>query len=70
MKDDIIYLVLLGSCIGFGQFYRKVQESNQKKWIGTTFGLLVVLTASGYHTLHMLFCYLVSALIIIYFNRK
>lgn len=70
MKDDIIYLVLLGSCIGFGHFYRKVQESSQKIWIGTAFGLLLVLLASGFHTLHMLFCYLVSALIIIYFNRK
>ncbi|XP_058448557.1 lysophospholipid acyltransferase 7 [Malaya genurostris] len=70
MKDDIIYIVLLGLCIGFGQFYRKIKDSEQKKWIGTAVGLLIVLTASGFHTLHMLFCYLVCSLIIIYFNRK
>ncbi|XP_055638497.1 lysophospholipid acyltransferase 7 [Toxorhynchites rutilus septentrionalis] len=70
MKDDIIYLVLLGSCIGFGQFYRKFQDQEQKKWIGTAFGFLVVLSVSGFHMLHLLFCYLVTSLIIIYINRR
>ncbi|XP_055595422.1 lysophospholipid acyltransferase 7 [Uranotaenia lowii] len=70
MKDDIIYLVLLGSCIGFGQFYKKFHDKEQKKWIGTGFGLLVILSVSGFHTLHMLFCYLVTSLIIIFANRK
>ncbi|XP_058830640.1 lysophospholipid acyltransferase 7 [Topomyia yanbarensis] len=70
MKDDIIYLVLLGLCIGFGNFYRKIQDPEQKKWIGTAAGLLVILSTSGFHTLHMLFCYLVCGLIIIFCNRK
>lgn len=70
MKEDVIYLVLLGACIGFGQFYRKFQDPEQKKWIGTAVGMLVVLSVSGFHTLHQLFCYLVTGLIIIYFNRK
>uniref|UniRef100_A0A182RIP9 Lysophospholipid acyltransferase 7 n=1 Tax=Anopheles funestus TaxID=62324 RepID=A0A182RIP9_ANOFN len=70
MKDDIIYLVLLASCIGFGQVYRKFNDPEQKKLIGTGFGLLVVLSVSGFHMLHMLFCYLVSALLIIYASRK
>lgn len=70
MTDDIIYLVLLGSCIGFGQFYHKIQNHDEKKWIGTSFGLLIMVMASGLHTVHMLLSYLVTALIIIYFNRK
>uniref|UniRef100_A0A182NU42 Lysophospholipid acyltransferase 7 n=1 Tax=Anopheles dirus TaxID=7168 RepID=A0A182NU42_9DIPT len=70
MKDDIIYLILLGSCIGFGQVYRKFSDPELKKVIGTGFGLLVVLSVSGFHMLHMLFCYLVSALLIIYASRK
>ncbi|XP_055541308.1 lysophospholipid acyltransferase 7 [Wyeomyia smithii] len=70
MKDDIIYLVLLGLCIAFGQFYRKFRDPEQKKWVGTAVGLLIVFSTSGFHTLHMLFCYLVCGLITIYFNRK
>ncbi|XP_052865365.1 lysophospholipid acyltransferase 7 [Anopheles cruzii] len=70
MKDDVIYLVLLGSCIGFGQYYRKIRDPGQKKLIGTAVGLLVVLSVSGFHMLHMFFCYLTSALLIIYASRK
>uniref|UniRef100_A0AAG5DAI3 Lysophospholipid acyltransferase 7 n=1 Tax=Anopheles atroparvus TaxID=41427 RepID=A0AAG5DAI3_ANOAO len=70
MKDDIIYLVLLASCIGFGQFYRKFNNPEQKKLIGTAFGLFVVLSVSGFHMLHMLFCYLASALLIIYASPR
>lgn len=70
MQDDIVYLVLLGSCIGFGHFYRKFKDPEEKKLLGTGFGVIVVLSVSGLHALHMLFCYLVSSIIIIYSNRK
>uniref|UniRef100_A0A8D8J985 Lysophospholipid acyltransferase 7 n=1 Tax=Culex pipiens TaxID=7175 RepID=A0A8D8J985_CULPI len=70
MKDDIVYLVLLGLCIGFGHFYRKFKDPEEKKLLGTCLGILVMVSVSGLHTVHMLFCYLVASLIIVYANRK
>ncbi|XP_046687270.1 lysophospholipid acyltransferase 7-like isoform X1 [Homalodisca vitripennis] len=68
--DDIIYLSLLFSCIGFGHFLRQIKNKESRKWVATIFGFIIVLIASGRHILHPLLTVLVNALIIMYGNKR
>lgn len=68
--DDIVYLLMLFSCIGFGHFLRQIKNKRSQKWVATAFGFLIVLIASGRHILHPLITVLVNALIIIYGNKR
>ncbi|KAF5295178.1 hypothetical protein FQR65_LT10566 [Abscondita terminalis] len=63
--DDIIYVALLVLCIVFGYIYRQIENIEQKKWVGSGLGLLIVLIVSGYHIWHPLFTFAVNALIIL-----
>lgn len=68
--DDIVYLTLLFSCIGFGHFLRQIKHKETRKWVATSFGFLVVLIASGRHILHPLFTVLVNSIIILFGNKR
>lgn len=68
--DDIIYLAILLSCIGFGYFYREIKDVNQKKQIGTAVGLLVILLVSGVHIIHILVTFLINAVIILLVSKR
>lgn len=65
--DDIIYILLLLGCIGFGYVYRQLDHENvsRKRWIGTIVGVSIVIVVSGLHVIHVLFGFAVSALIIL-----
>lgn len=68
--DDIVYLLMLFSCIGFGHFLRQIKNKRSQKWVATAFGFLIVFIASGRHILHPLITVLVNALIIIHGNKR
>ncbi|XP_054282737.1 lysophospholipid acyltransferase 7-like [Macrosteles quadrilineatus] len=68
--DDIVYLSLLFSCIGFGHFLRQIKDKECRKWVATAFGFTIVFIASGRHILHPLFTVLVNSLIILYGNKR
>lgn len=68
--DDVVYLSLLFSCIGFGHFLRKIKVRELKKWVATLFGFLIVFIASGRHIIHPLITVLVNALIIQYVKKR
>lgn len=68
--DDIIYLAVLFSCIGFGHFYKKIKGADEKKLIGTIFGVLVVFIVSGLHIFHTLLCWFICGLIITVVSPK
>lgn len=63
MKDDIIYVSLLVLGIVFGHFYRRTKEIEQKLWIGTGFGLAIILFCSGINSLHIFLSFLISCAI-------
>lgn len=68
--DDIIYILLLFASIAFGYFYRTIDEDQikRKRWIGSAFGVLLIVVVSGYHTLHILFSFGVTTLLILAFD--
>lgn len=68
--DDIIYILLLLSCIGFGYIYRQIKDIEQKKWMGTGAGLFVVLVVSGLHIWHSLLTFVVNAGIILLLPKR
>lgn len=68
--DDIVYLFMLFSCIGFGHFLRQIKNKRSQKCVATAFGFLIVFIASGRHILHPLITVLVNSLIIIYGNKR
>lgn len=68
--DDIIYLCLLLFCIGFGHFYRKINRIEQKKWIGTIVGIFIVFVVSGFHTFHIVICYVIGVIVILYVDVR
>ena len=63
MKDDIMYVSLLVLGIVFGYFYRRVKEVEQKLWLGTGFGLVIVLFCSGINSLRIFLGFLTSCAI-------
>jgi chromate transport protein ChrA len=69
-NDDIIYAILLLLGIAFGHFYRKVDNKNEnKKWIGTIFGLFIVFFVSGLASFHLFVIILTGYLIMQYSGR-
>lgn len=64
--DDIIYLICLLSCIGFGYFSRKIEDDSQKKLLGTAFGVMIVIIVSGTHVLHCFISFGLCALAVQY----
>ena len=64
MWDDIIYLALLLVSIIWGKFTRSIQNTRQRKWASTLFGLAIVVLVSGPSTLHPLFSVAIHAIFI------
>lgn len=64
--DDTFYACLLTCCVGFGYFYRQIKHKQQKKWIGTSVGLLIAVTVSRFHSWQFLLMFLVNAGIILW----
>ncbi|XP_058795095.1 lysophospholipid acyltransferase 7 [Phymastichus coffea] len=62
LVDDVIYIGLLLSCIGFGKIYRGIESPQTRQWIGTGFGFILTAVVSGYHVTHYLLCTVVVAL--------
>lgn len=69
-REDVIYLVLLFSCIGFGHFLRLIKSKQTQKWVATFVGFTIVFLASGKHIIHPLVTVIVNAFIIIYGKKR
>lgn len=52
--DDVIYVACLLTCIGAGNYFKRIPDETQRKFLATGFGLLMVFLVSGWHTLHCL----------------
>lgn len=63
-EDDFVYVVLLLLGVGFGHFYRKIRDVEPKMFVGTFFGVMIILSTSGVHSLHMFLTFLVCYIII------
>lgn len=68
--DDIVYMSLLISCVGFGYYYRNIKDKNQKKWIGTGVGLFIVIIVSGVYVWHSFLTFLVNAAVILFIPKR
>ncbi|XP_042217763.1 lysophospholipid acyltransferase 7-like isoform X3 [Homarus americanus] len=64
--DDIVYLGLLITSIGFGQIYRRLGTPEARKWVGTCVGLGLTVAVSGWHILHPLLLTATNVLILQY----
>jgi hypothetical protein len=62
--DDVIYAILLLIGIAFGHFYREIRDTEVKKYIGTFFGLFIILFTSALHSLHIFLSFLVCITLI------
>ncbi|XP_046608573.1 lysophospholipid acyltransferase 7 [Neodiprion virginianus] len=62
--DDIVYVLLLLFCIGFGHFYREIKDPLAKQWTGTGVGFAVAFLATGSQIIHPIFVTLVNAVIV------
>ncbi|XP_063995610.1 lysophospholipid acyltransferase 7 [Diachasmimorpha longicaudata] len=62
--DDIIYVIVLLLCIGFGEVFRGFKDANTKQWVSTGFGLLVGFVVSGVHILHPIISTVIAAVLI------
>jgi len=68
--DDIIYITLLFVCIGIGYFYKQIKDIEQKKWIGSGLGILIILIAAGLHILHPIITFIVNSFIILGISNR
>lgn len=68
--EDIIYLLLLFFCIFFGKFYRKIENVDTKRTVGSLVGFVIVVVVSGIHTIHLLISTFVNAFLIIYGDKR
>ncbi|CAH0719432.1 unnamed protein product, partial [Brenthis ino] len=50
--NDIVYLSLLLFSVFIGPYYRKLKTIEAKKWAGTILGLSLIVTVSGYSSVH------------------
>ena len=66
-QEDGIYLGLLCACIIFGPVYRSLSNDrvNQKRWVGTIVGLVLIAVVSGYHTIHVILAFAVATMIVL-----
>lgn len=51
-KNDIVYLSLLLLSVAVGPYYRKISDVNLKKWVSSSFGLLLIAIVSGSNAFH------------------
>ncbi|XP_050438805.1 lysophospholipid acyltransferase 7 [Adelges cooleyi] len=63
-SDDQVYIGFLILSFLFSFLFRKVKHKNIKQWLSTVFGVLIVLSVSGYHVFHPIFCTLVNSILI------
>jgi lysophospholipid acyltransferase 7 len=68
--DDIVYLLLLFFSIGIGHFFRQIEDKENRKWLSSGLGFLLVFIVSGRHILHPIICTLVNAFIILATDRR
>lgn len=68
--NDIVYLSLLFSCVGFGHIFRQVRNKEIKKWLATCAGFIIIFIVSGQHILHPLFSMIINALIIKFCDKR
>lgn len=68
--DDVVYLILLFFSIGFGFIYRKIEDTEIRKLVGTLVGLGIIVITSGIHILHIFIFTIVNILIILLSNRR
>ncbi|XP_050739721.1 lysophospholipid acyltransferase 7-like [Eriocheir sinensis] len=68
--DDIVYLALLLASIGFGHVYRRIENLEIKKCVGTVVGGAVIVAVSGWHTLHPLFLTAVNIAILQFVSKS
>ncbi|CAG9812635.1 unnamed protein product [Phaedon cochleariae] len=69
-NDDIVYLSLLVLSMVFGLYYRTISNVDSKRKTGAALGLVIVVTVSGIHTLHVLISTLVNTCIILYCDKR
>ncbi|XP_012258883.1 lysophospholipid acyltransferase 7 [Athalia rosae] len=68
--DDIVYVILLLFCIGFGHLYRNISDPIAKQWASTLVGFAVAFIAAGTQIIHPIFVTFVNALIITQISYK
>ncbi|KAJ8913222.1 hypothetical protein NQ315_016165 [Exocentrus adspersus] len=68
--EDLIYLSLLLFSMGFGVYYRTIENPDSKKKIGALVGFFIVFIVSGFHSLHVLISTFVNACIILYTDKR
>ncbi|XP_028137199.1 lysophospholipid acyltransferase 7 [Diabrotica virgifera virgifera] len=68
--DDIIYLGLIFFQMGFGFYYRTINNVENKKLIGAAVGLAIAVVVSGFHVLHVLISTLINACIILFIDKR
>lgn len=70
LQDDIIYVFVLLFSVFFGCFYRKFKDPCERQWVGTGFGLFLIILVSGSHVVHPLVCLLINAVIVTKLSSK
>ncbi|XP_018561816.1 lysophospholipid acyltransferase 7 [Anoplophora glabripennis] len=68
--EDIIYLSLLFFSMGFGVYYRTIENPDLKKKVGALIGFVIVFIVSGFHCLHVAVSTLINACIILYTDKR
>lgn len=69
-SEDIIYLLILCFCILFGLFYKRIENAETKKIVGSIIGFCIVVIVSGFHTLHLLVSTLINGCLILYGDKR
>ncbi|KAK9302226.1 hypothetical protein QLX08_005675 [Tetragonisca angustula] len=70
MWADVVYVALLLFCVFFGFHYRKIEDPEAKKWIGTIIGILLTGIVSGRHIFFPLILTIINAIIITKISLK
>lgn len=66
--EDVIYVTCLLTCIGAGNYVKKIRDETQRKFLSTGFGLLMVVIVSGWHSLHCLISTAIGSVAVIYIH--
>lgn len=67
--EDIIYVLLLCFSMCFGSYYRRIQNAEVKKIVGTLVGFFLVVVVSGIHTIHLLLTTFINSCLILYGDK-